>query len=336
MAIDLTALQQWKNEVADPTQLILKPIELERTNDYVDIRTGIKGNNVMLPILDDNGDVVDGSVAGFNPTLGPKVTQFSLTTKPYKINKEIALIDLEEYFTGQWLPDNSYPDTFAVLDEWVARVIAKNSLTVGQIEWLADTNLTSFPFHIKNSNGFLAQTDSATGVQILSGAAGKKLGLTDDTTTQSVISIFDELIYQKLPTSALFGRPIAFCGTDVFRLLQNAIKNANLFHYNPADYGLDPTDMVMPYFNSGVLVVGIAALNSTAIANQPLDKQQRIVVTYADNLAVGVCAEKDSENFDVWYNKDAETLRLKIRYHLGVGVKFPELVATFKLTPSGT
>jgi hypothetical protein len=332
MAIDLTALQQWKNEVADPTQLILKPIELERTNDYVDIRTGVKGNNVMLPVIDDNGDVVDGSVAGFNPTSGPTVSQFSLTTKPYKINKEVALINMEKYFTGQWLANNSYPNTFAMLDEWVARVLAKTSLTIGQTEWLADTSLTTFPFHIKNSNGFLAQIDSAVGVQILSGAAGKKLGLTDGATTQSVISIFDELIYQKLPTSALFGRPIAFCGTDVFRLLQNAIKNANLFHYNPADYGLDPSDMIMPYFNSGVLVVGIAALNSSAIANQPLDKQQRIVVTYADNLAVGVCAENDPENFDIWYNQDAETLRLKVRYHLGVGVKFYDLVATFKLT----
>lgn len=334
MAIDLSALQQWKNEVADPTQLILKPIQLERTNDYVDIRTGVKGNNVMLPILDDNGDVVDGSVAGFNPTAGPTVTQFTLTTKPYKINKEIALIDLEKYFTGQWLADNSYPDTFAVLDEWVARVIAKNSLTVGQIEWLADTALTTFPFHIKHSNGFLKQIDSALDVNLLEGTAGKKLGLSDTTTTMNVISIFDELIYQKLPTSALFGRPIAFCGTDVFRLLQNAIKNANLFHYNPADYGLDPADMVMPYFNSGVLVVGSAALDSSAIANQPLDKQQRIVVTYADNLAVGVCAENDRENFDIWYNKDAETLRLKLRYHLGVGVKFTDMVATFKLTPT--
>lgn len=332
MAIDLTALEVWKNEVADPTQLILKPIELERTNDYVDIRTGVKGNNVMLPIIDDDGDVQDGSVAGFNPTSGPKVTQFSLTTKPYKINKEIPLIDLEKYFTGQWLPNNSYPDTFSVIDEWVSRVIAKNSLTVGQTEWLADTSLATFPFYIKNSDGFLKQIDSAVGVQLLQGASGKKLGLTDDTTTQSVISIFDELIYQKLPTPALFGRPIAFCGTDVFRLLQNAIKNANLFHYNPADYGLDPADMVMPYFDSGVLVVGIAALNSTAIANQPLDKQQRIVVTYADNLAVGVNAENDPENFDIWYNKDAEALRLKIRYHLGVSVKFSDLVATFKLT----
>jgi hypothetical protein len=334
--IDLTALQQWKNEVADPTQLILKPIELERTNDYVDIRTGVKGNMVMLPILDDNGDVVDGSVPGFNPTSGPKVSQFPLTTSPYKINKEIALIDLEKYFTGQWLADNSYPDTFAVLDEWVSRVIAKNSLTVGQIEWLADIALTTFPFHIKHSNGFLKQIDNSSDAQKLLGDSGKKLGLTNSATTHAVIDVFDQLIYQKLPTSALFGRPIAFCGTDVFRLLQNAIKNANLFHYNPADYGLDPTDMVMPYFNSGVLVVGIAALNSSAIANQPLDKQQRIVVTYADNLAVGVCAENDPENFDIWYNQDAETLRLKMRYHLGVGVKFTDLVATFKLTPTGT
>ena len=333
MAIDLSALQVWKDEVADPTQLILKPIQLERTNDYVDIRTGVKGNNVMLPILDDNGDVVDGSVAGFNPTAGPTVTQFTLTTKPYKINKEIALINLEKYFTGQWLADNSYPDTFAVLDEWVSRVIAKNSLTVGQIEWLASTALTTFPFHIKNSDGWLKQLAGISNVKL--GTAGYKLGLKEDSTakTHNIIDVFDDLIYNKLPTSALFGTPIAFCGTDVFRLLQNAIKNANLYHYNPADYGLDPSDMVMPYFNSGVLVVGIAALDSNAIANQPLDLQQRIVVTYADNLAVGVCVENDPENFDIWYNKDAETLRLKMRYHLGVGVKFTDMVTTFKLTP---
>ncbi|MEM3373119.1 MAG: hypothetical protein QXF76_02795, partial [Candidatus Anstonellales archaeon] len=62
MALDLSALSQWKEERTG--EIIYKPFELDQSLDYFDKISGVSGQNVLLPIIDSDPTISIGSVPG--------------------------------------------------------------------------------------------------------------------------------------------------------------------------------------------------------------------------------------------------------------------------------
>lgn len=328
MAFDLSALSQWKEERKG--EIIYKPFELDQSLDYFDKVAGVQGQNVLLPVIDSNPTIAIGSAAscGFTDNSQTAITQFSITAPQHKVETAFCLRDLKQYFTSQYLPAKENPDTFEILDEVVGRTILKTSRRMAQIMWIGDTAQAAYPNDFKAQDGILKQLTSVPVGQQNTLASGQTI------TQTNVLSVIEAVI-GTMPTSTLAGgEPVLFVGTDVFRILILALVGKNYFHYK-YDYEARPNTFTLKpivYPGTNVLIVPTLGLNSDTLgATQILNHKQRIVATYRGNLVFGYNVNMDE--FDVWYSKDFDQIRMRYAYNAGVGIKFQDLVSEFHLTP---
>lgn len=325
-SFDLSTLSQWKDERA--SSIIYKPFELDQSLDYFDKISDVAGNNVLLPVIDDEAPVqVNASCAFIPDANATSIKQFSITAPLHAVDRGWCLRDLEQYFTKQWLPNKEEPNTLDVIDELVGRTLMKATRRMAITNWIGDTAIGAYPADYKGRNGVLKQVAGLipTGQQYT-------LAIGATINSSNVISVFDTVISQ-MPTSTLAGgEPVLFCGSDVFRILLIALREKNYFHYQ-YDITANPDTMTLKpivYPGSNVLVVPTLGLNSDNDANQPLSSKQRLIATYRGNLAFGF--KVNEGEFDVWYSQDFKQLRMTYTFHAGVGVKFPELISEFHLS----
>lgn len=328
MALDLSALSQWKEERTG--EIIYKPFELDQSLDYFDKISGVSGQNVLLPIIDSDPTISIGATlgCGFNDNSNTVISQFSITAPQHKVEKAFCLKELKKFFTAQYLPEKENPDTFDILDDIIGRTIIKTSRRMAQIMWLGDTSKTAYPTDFNAQNGILAQLTSVPTAQQNTLPSGQVVN------SANILSVVESVI-GSMPTSTLAGgEPVLFIGTDLFRILILALVGKNYFHYkydyesNPKTFALKP----IVYPGTNVLIVPTLGLNSDVLgAVQHISHKQRIVATYRGNLAFGFNVSLDE--FDVWYSKDFDQVRLRYSYNAGVGIKFQELVSEFHLTP---
>lgn len=326
MAFDVTLLTAWTDEIADRSQWVVKPILGARTMDYIkDKRKGISGYSVAVPTFESTAPAQAGSACGFNTSGTTTIGQITLSTSPIKVNEEICIQNLETYFTQALLPDTSRPETFQLVDLWVNRKLAQISKKIEQTLWQAKTTYGNDTW-LKQMNGYCHVVDNASDEITATAAA--------DITTSNVLTIVEEMIFSKLPSipQILDQEPIMFMGQDTFMLLQNKLLTSNLYHYTNSSSEFKKLEMYYPGTTIKIVAVpGLNASNTTdAGGSLPAAVQDRIFLTYADNLMLGYNAENDASSFDVWYSKDDDVLRLKWRAFLGVQVKHTDLVITYK------
>ncbi|MEM3373118.1 MAG: hypothetical protein QXF76_02790, partial [Candidatus Anstonellales archaeon] len=252
----------------------------------------------------------------------------SITAPQHKVETAFCLKDLKKFFTAQYLPGKENPDTFDILDEVVGRTIIKTARRMAQIMWLGDTSKTAYPTDFKAQNGILAQLTSVPTNQ------QNTLPTSQVVNASNILSVVESVI-GSMPTSTLAGgEPVLFMGTDLFRILILALVGKNYFHYK-YDYESNPNTFTLKpivYPGTNVLIVPTLGLNSDVLgATQHISHKQRIVATYRGNLAFGFNVSLDE--FDVWYSKDFDQVRLRYAYNAGVGIKFQDLVSEFHLTP---
>lgn len=326
-SFDVSALATWKDERKG--EIILKPLELDSSMNYFDKVTGVAGNNVLLPTFDDSGVIAAGA-CGFSPAGGETVVkQVSITAPAFKVEREWCLVDLMKYFTKQYLPEKESPDTFDILDEVVGRSVMQATRRMAIINWLGDPAVGAYPTDYKARQGVLAQL---TG--LIPAGQQHTLGSGVTITTANAITVFDSVV-KDLPSATLAGgAPVLFCGTDVFVPLMMALRAANYFHYQ-YDVAADTQAFTLKpivYPGTNVLIVPTVGLNSNNDSNQPVaTAKQRIIATYQGNIIFGFDASMDE--FDVWYSKDFNSVRMRYAFHAGVAVKFPDLISEFHLTP---
>ena len=91
--------------------------------------------------------------------------------------------------------------------------------------------------------------------------------------------------------------------------------------------------MSFTYPGTNVEVVALPGLNSTNAVDTgalPTAVQHRIFATYKENLVVAFNAENDWNDTKIWFSDDNDQLRMKLRFHLGVGVKYANRVVHYK------
>lgn len=322
MAFTISA-SQWNDEVGDLSKIILKPILGARTMDFVDKYSGLTGENLKLPVFETTTPWQAGASCGYSTSGTTTISQFTITTSPITINESICLNDLETYFTKAWLPNGSKYESAAIVSTWVDRKIAQTTKFVEQALWQGKTTYTN-DTHLKQINGFISVLDTA-GTAV---AATQQASIT----TSTVRGIFEDILFSKLYTipEVLNEKPIVFCGQDTFAILQLKLMQDNLYHYAAPGSDLDNLSMTYPGTNAKIVgVPGLNASNGVEVGALPTAVKNRIFATYQSNLCVGFNAENDSKDCKVWFSPDTDLLKLKMRFHLGVAIKYPSLVVQY-------
>lgn len=324
MAFSLGAISAWTNEIADRSEWIMKPILAAKTLQAlnVDVRTGLTGFTDKLPTLESTTPWQAGASCGFTTSGSTTVDQISLTTVPVKIQEQICLQDLETYFTNKLLSKtNDRPETFQLLDMWVGRKLEQAALQIESALWQAKTTYTNAT-HLKLFNGWIATSDTAATAI----AATQQASIS----TSTVRGIMEEIAYTKIPSRIRNLNPVVVCGQDTFNIYMNKLMTDNLYHYDPSNKDLNA--YTTNIFGTNVKLIGLPGLNNDNAVDTgvlPTAVKNRIFATYEDNLLVGMNAKNDINDFDVWYSKDDQVLKFMMRFHLGVAIKYNDLVVQY-------
>lgn len=99
-----------------------------------------------------------------------------------------------------------------------------------------------------------------------------------------------------------------------YKMYLLALKNANLFHYQSKD----GDDLL---YGTNVILKPTVGLAST----------DRMVLTYADNITIGLDGDTEEEQMEVWYSKDDRVHKSLIAFKRGVQFNFGSYIVTFKL-----
>lgn len=324
MSLDLGTIVAWNNELGNKADFIMKPILAAKTLqslDGVDKRKGIKGFTEKIPVLESTTPWQTGSSCGFTTSGSTTITQVSLTTVPVKIQEQICLQDLETFFSQSLLPDNSRPKTFQLLDRWVGRKLEQCALQIESALWQGNTSYSNAT-HLKQFNGWIKKIDDA----------GDKLTATSQASisTSTVRGIMEEIAYDKIPAKIRNLNPIVLCGQDTFNIYMKKLMVDNLYHYDPSNKDLD--SYVTNIFGTNVKLYGLPGLNNDNAVDSgslPTAVKNRVFATFQDNLLLGLNTENDVQDFDVWYSKDDQVLKFMMRFHLGVAVKYTDLVVSY-------
>lgn len=105
-------------------------------------------------------------------------------------------------------------------------------------------------------------------------------------------------------------------GADTYYNYVQDLVNANLFHYQPADYnaGVAPDSYVLP--GTDIVVEKIPGLTNTG----------KIIAANMENIYYGANVSEDDSVFEFWFSKDDRTFKFVWEGLLGVQVAWPDEV----------
>lgn len=325
MALDVTTLNTWVRESGDKADIIIKAFMLDPSLDYVDKYKDVKGEIIKLPIVSSTGKA-DNTMCSANDTDNLTISQFTMQGKFKRYRNSLCLDQLDTYFTKQWHSG----DTLSVLDELFGKEIAlKLTHRAKRYLWMSNTGIAALDADFKEFDGLLKIIDSTAGVQYHTIAIGKVIGTINDASTEKATDVIDSL-YDKLPTEAKTDQPvIAFCPPEVFEYVKTIIKSDNLYHYKIEDLQLNNYALAYPG-KSNLILIKTDALGNSIITNQDNTQKDRIVMTPANNIAIGMDISTLQDSFNIFFDELNDKLIIKASYWIASGIKFGDFVASSK------
>jgi len=134
-------------------------------------------------------------------------------------------------------------------------------------------------------------------------------------TAANVIDLMWDM-YNVVPEAVLDADDLClFVGMDTFRLYEEAIFQANLFHYT----GENASKSLPLMGASSVMVEGVQGLTGT----------NRMFLGRKSNFYIGVDMAGDEEAFDMWYSQDDRILKFAVSFKRGTQVAFPAEIVQF-------
>lgn len=320
MALDLDALENYTQQNAD--ELVIASLFDAKTQRIIKTKGGVveKGIKSSRTINRLTTDVVFQSDAncGFNSSGNTEITQRELVVGAIKVNEALCVKQLNRVYEQEALPIGSADDALPFEDTYTqakAGAIAEaNEIAIWKGDKdSADANLNKYDGYIK----IIAQASGAVvHANVAQYISGAPLASGTVITGEMAIRIVDG-IYKALPAKIRTKKDIrVWCGTDFFATYIIGLKDRNYYHYSPENADLDIT---VPGTN--IILTGVNGLDNT----------NRLYGMRVSNMHLGTDLEGEDEQFKLKYAEEAEEVRFKAAFKLGVQVAFPDEIVEFHL-----
>lgn len=313
MAFNVSSLSNYTktNEKVLLTKAFFTPV----TAKYASKLTGVK-SSIQLPNLT-NELFVQTDACGFNASGNTTISARVLTVGKMRVNNQFCVDDLEAKYTQLMLaPGSHYEELPGGIDEaYTNDLMGQLGEALEQAIWQADTAGAAGPNGILNKfDGLIKIIGAASGV-INANATPYVTATVTAITSANVISVIDAIV--KATPIAIINQSDyrILVPTDVFRLYQLALRDANLFHYKPEG------DEEMEYLHPGstVKVKAIPGLNGT----------NKLYATRLSNIYIGTDLEGDKDILRIWYSEDDRVVKTEIVWKYGVQIGIPSQVVRF-------
>lgn len=316
--INLAALTKWTDE--QKVDLISKSILKGRTIDTgITVQPDVKYKaalNLMTSTL-----TAQAGGCGLSATGSVVLSQRDLEVCPLTVFEDICVDDLEAYWTTKLMRPGSYNDTIPFEELYTNEKVNKIQQYVENLFWKSSkdgndvTGAGAASGQLTLCNGILdiLQFTSATSSVLTP-------GITSSFTKATSIDIIDSIInkFTADASDALGEDNInIYLSYSNFTLLTQALRDANYFHYDAAQGDM----RINGYLGTPYNVIAVGGLNGS----------NRIVMTPAANLYMGVDLLNDYETFEVFYHQKDDKVYFRSKWKIGAQVAFPEFVVLYKI-----
>jgi hypothetical protein len=316
--INLAALTKYTDQLA--IELISKAVLRGRTQDTgITIQPDVKYKaalNLMTSTLK-----AAATTCGISATGSVVLSQRDLEVCPLTVFEDICLNDLEQYWAGKLMNKGSYNETIPFEQLYTEDKVKKIQALIEDLFWKGSKsgdNVTGQGA----ASGNLALCDGILDILQFTSATSSVLtpGITASFTKATAIDIIDSIInkFNSDASDALGEENInIYISYPNFTLLTQALRDANFFHYdaNQGDFRIN----------------GYLGTQFNLIAVRGLNGSNRIVMTPASNLYMGVDLFNDYETFEVFYHQKDDTVYFRSKWKIGAQVAFPEFVVLYKI-----
>lgn len=285
MAFDLTGLSSYVDE--NSFDLISKTVLNTDLAAEMNVRVGLKGDTVKIPLLAGDFTTQDGAACGFNASGDTDITQVTMDIANRKFNQVYCAQTLRDYFMSQSLASGamaggeSLPFEALMADYYVQQLKKYNEGFIingeGSIDGLKDI--------IQVANGAVIQPGTPA-AWTTSNAIAQAQDLAN--AIPDAVADRDDLIMVVAPAA--------------LRTLRLAITQANYYHI---EAGAD------------VFVPGTSV---KVVASSGLVGSDYKFAGPAGYLVMGSDLTSDFEQFKLFYSEDNDEIRAIMRWRIGVTV----------------
>ena len=296
--------------------LIVKSFFTPKTATYMQKLTGVKSSIQVPSLADDFYWAAGGTCGSIQASGDTTISSRILTVAPIKIEKSWCIATLEAKYTQLMLsPGSNYESLPGGIDEaFMNFLMGAQGEKVEIALWQSVSGGGSSDFTSK-FNGLIQVIGAASGT--INANASAFITPVTAITAANVISVL-QAIYAAIPVAILDKEDTRiFIGTDVSRLYQQALINANQFNYIPS------TDSLGEYYLHGtnVKIAPVPGLNGTSKA----------YALRASNMFMGVDLENEEEELKTWYSLDFDSVYMRMKFKLGTQISQPTEVVRFTL-----
>ncbi len=313
MAFQLPGLSNFVK--TNEQMLLVESFISPKTASLMSKLPGVK-SAIQIPNLDDQLIWQTGGTCGLiNASGDTTISARVLTVGKVKSEKSWCIADLEAKYTQLLLtPGSNYESLPGGIDQaFMEHVMGNQGERIEYAIWQGDT--TAWQDYLNKFDGLIKIINAASG-PVQANAAAYITPVTSITTT-NIISVL-QATYNAIPVQ-LLNKPDTriFIGTDLSRMYQTALINANLFNYVPS------ADSLGEYFLHGtnIKIVPVDGLNGT----------QKLYAARTSNLFLGFDGEGEDDQLKVWYSEDYDTVYMRMKFKMGVQIGLPTEVVKFTI-----
>ena len=307
MAFNVSALADFNNEVAG--KIVLDTVYKGNTAEYVSIQEGIKYqepiNLVSVTPYAQGGD----SVTNFTGSVAFTQRNITVTKRTFLDSMNLQALT-SKYLGISALPEGSYEETFALLNDVTSDLVKKVQQDNDNFIWNAISGSAYSAGLTPIGDGLLQIISGSTsGVNTAAGVGANVI-----TGSTAYAQLTDMLAAEN--ANVLDAEDLTFfMGTSVFQRIISGLTTQNLFHF-------DPTTVER---RGGFYEVPLPGYpNVKIVGTWGLRDSERVVLGPASDAFVGTDLINDTNNFQLWYDINTDTLRYRLRNKLGMQVAHPE------------
>ena len=309
MALNVNALADFNNQLAG--KIVLDTVFTGTTAEYATVQEGIKFQE-PLNLAEVNPQFQGGNAVS-TPSGSAVFSQRNITvTKRTAYDLWNLQLLTDKYLGKMALPEGSYEETFAIMEELSGDLVRKSQQANDFFLWnaVSGSATSATDTAIAEADGFKGLLSSATsGVNIPTGVGATPI--TGSTAYDQLVDMISAENNNVINADDL----TFFCGPTVFTRIVSGLTTQNLFHF-------DPTTVER---RNGIYEVPLPGFpNIKIVGTWGLGSSERVVLGPTSDMVVGTDLMSDVENFQTWYDINADAVKYRLRTKMGVQVGHPE------------
>jgi len=313
MAFDVSGLSAWVDENKFP--LLMQLQAKSGLADVVAKQTGIKEVARLHSLTTTAPFQSDG--CSYNASGTTTLGQKNITVGAIAVMEDLCVKTLNGYWAQQLVAKGAAGEEVVpgeIENMWMAKKLNVIANQIAKADFQGDTG--SGDANLNKYDGLLKLVD-ADGT-VVNGNLGGYYSV-DVTNILAVL----QGMYTAIPEDLEMDAPDAgrqlylWLPTAWYKLYINALINSNNYHYTA-------TDGDTKLFGTNIILKPTVGLAST----------NRMILTYADNITIGLDGDADEEKMEVWYSKDDRTTKSLVAFKRGVQYQFGSYIVEFTLLAS--